>query len=221
MAKSKLLKEFAQNKIEFESLLKQLKIMLVDLEKEDLVKWVNYEIEGYPDEACLPKYRERSGILKGSFLNYHTQCKNVTIPLKPDAPDVVKEYTSKVYFREGVAALQKLQSSNGKVCFSIPGNQLISLQQCSAVSMTYLMSAWIEVSDTILNSILSTIENKVMDILILLEKEFGCLDSLSIDLSEKDDKEIEQITNSITIIIYDNSVGIGDNNTIKNSTING
>ena len=41
MAKSKLLKEFAQNKIEFESLLKQLKIMLVDLEKEDLVKWVN------------------------------------------------------------------------------------------------------------------------------------------------------------------------------------
>lgn len=53
MAKSKMLKEFAQNKIELESLLKQLKLLLVDLGKEELVDWVNYEIEGYPANANL------------------------------------------------------------------------------------------------------------------------------------------------------------------------
>ena len=57
MAKSKMLKEFAKNEIELESLLKQLKLLLVDLGKEDLVDWVNYEIEGYPNEVCLPEYK--------------------------------------------------------------------------------------------------------------------------------------------------------------------
>lgn len=63
MAKSKMLKEFAQNKIELESLLKQLKLLLVE----------------------------------GTFLNYHTQCSNVPIPLKPNSPEVVKECTSVLY----------------------------------------------------------------------------------------------------------------------------
>ncbi len=221
MAKSKMLKEFAQNKIELESLLKQLKLLLVDLGKEELVDWVNYEIEGYPANANLPEYREYPGILKGTFLNYHTQCSNVPIPLKPNSPEVVKECTSKVSFREGVTALKKLQTSNGKISASIPGDLLFSIQKYSAVSMTYLMSADIVVSDTIPNSILSTIENKAMDILILLEKEFGCLDDLSIDISERDEKEIEQIANNITIIINDNHIEMGNDNTIKNSTING
>lgn len=221
MAKSKMLKDFAQNKIELESLLKQLKLLLVDLGKEELVDWINHEIEGYPANANLPEYREYPGILKGSFLNFYTQCKNVPIPLKSDSPEVVKEHTSKVYFREGVSALKKLQTSNGKIHASIPGDLLPSIQSCSAVSMTYLMNADIEVSDTIPSSILSTIENKAMDILILLEKEFGCLDDLSIDISEKDENEIEKIANYITIIINDNHVEIGDDNTIKNSTISG
>ena len=154
-------------------------------------------------------------------INYNVQCKNVPIPLKHDSPEVVKEYTRKVRFREGVTALKKLQMSNGKIYASIPGELLPSIQSCAAVSMTYLMHADIEVSDTIPSSILSTIENKAMDILILLEKEFGCLDDLSIDISEKDEKEIEKIAKSITIIINDNHVEIGDDNTIKNSTISG
>ncbi len=221
MAKSKMLKDFAQNKIELESLLKQLKLLLVDLGKEELVDWINHEIEGYPANANLPEYRECPGILKGSFLNFNTQCKNVPIPLRSDSPEAIKEHTSKVYFREGVSALKVLQTSNGKICASIPGDLLPSIQSCSAVSMTYLLHADIEVSDTIPSSILSTIENKAMDILILLEKEFGCLDDLSIDISGKDENEIEKIANNITIIINDNHVEIGDDNTIKNSTISG
>ncbi len=221
MAKSKMLKEFAQNKIDLESLLKQLKLLLTDLGKEDLIEWVNYEIEGYPNDDKLPEYRKYPGILKGTFLNYNTQCKNVPIPLKPDTPDVVKEHTRNVFFREGVSALGKLKDSSGSVYMSIPGDLLLPIQKYSAVSMTYLMSAGIEVSDTVPYSILSTIENKAMDILLLLEKEFGCLDDLSIDLSQTDNQEIDRIAKSITVVIYDNHIEIGDQNTIKNSTLNG
>jgi len=221
MKKSKMLKDFAQNKIELETILKQLKLLLVDLEKDELVKWIDYEIEGYPTSSEVPKYREYPGILKGSFLNYGAQCKNVPIPLKSDTPEIVKESTRKVAFREGVSALKKLKESSGSVYASIPGDLLISIQQCAAVSMTYLMKAEIEVSDTVPYSILSAIENKVMDILLLLEKEFGSLDELYLDLTGKDNDEIEKIANNITIIIYDKHVEIGNDNVIKNSKING
>ena len=55
---------------------------------------------------------------------------------------------------------------------------------------------------------------------MLLEKEFGNLDELDIDLSTKDETEIENITNNIMVIFYnDNSVTIGDNNKMKDTNI--
>lgn len=101
------------------------------------------------------------------------------------------------------------------------GDYLPKIQAYSAVSMTYLMNAYLEISGTVICSILSSVENKVMDILLLLENEFGYLDELSIDLSDKDGEELEKIVNNITIIINDNHVELGDNNTIKDSKLNG
>ena len=221
MAKSKIIKEFAQGNIDIETILKQLKLLLVDLEKEELINWVNYEIEGYPNSSDIPEYRECQGILKGTFLNYNTQCKNAPIPLKSNTPDILKEYTRKISLRQGVSALKKLRESSGGVCIAIPSDNLINIQHYAAVSMTYLMSAVIETSNTVPYSIISTIENKVMDILLLLEKEFGCLDDLSIDISGKENQEIEKIAKNITIIINDNHIEIGNDNAIKNTKFNG
>ncbi len=220
MAKSELIKDLARNKIDLESALKQLKLLLIDLNKKELVNWVDYELQGYPDDVELPTYRLYSGSLKGTFLNYHTQCSNVPIPLKSDTPEVIKEYTEKVQFRESISSLKRLQSAEGRVQLSIPGNLLPSIQGCAAVSMTYLMSACIEVSDITVTEIISTVENKILDIFIALEDEFGVLDDLDIDLSNSKDRDIKKTQQIIYNIIYDNHIEIGNNNKIKNSTFN-
>ena len=220
MAKSELIKDLARNKIDLESALKQLKLLLIDLNKSELVDWVNYELQGYPKDVELPLYRLYRGSLKGTFLNFNTQCSNVPIPLKADTPAVVKEYTEKVCFRESISSLMRLQSAEGRVQLSIPGNLLPSIQGCAAVSMTYLMSACIEVSDIAVTEIISTVENKIMDILVALEDEFGVLDNLEIDLSSTADKEIKKTQQIIYNIIYDNHIEIGNNNKIKDSSFN-
>ena len=220
MAKSELIKDLARNKIDLESALKQLKLLLIDLNKKELVNWVDYELQGYPDDVELPTYRLYSGSLKGTFLNYHTQCSNGPIPLKSDTPEVIKEYTEKVQFRESISSLKRLQSAEGRVQLSIPGNLLPSIQGCAAVSMTYLMSACIEVSDITVTEIISTVENKILDIFIALEDEFGVLDDLDIDLSNSKDRDIKKTQQIIYNIIYDNHIEIGNNNKIKNSTFN-
>lgn len=220
MAKSELIKDFARNKLDLESALKQLKLLLIDLNKQELVDWVNYELQGYPENVELPSYRLYGGNLKGTFLNYNTKCSNVPIPLRNDIPEVIKECTEKVHFRESISSLKRLQSADGRVNLSIPGNLLPSIQGCAAVSMTYLMSACIEVSDIAVTEIISTVENKIMDILIALEAEFGVLDSLDIDLSGTKDKDIEKTRQIICNIIYDNHIEIGNNNKIKDSLFN-
>ena len=59
-----------------------------------------------------------------------------------------------------------------------------------------------------------------MDILAFLEKKFGILDELEIDVEAKTDEEVKDIINHIYYIIFnDYSVEIGDNNRIKDSKI--
>ena len=69
-------------------------------------------------------------------------------------------------------------------------------------------------------NIFSKVTSKLLDILLLLEKEFGNLDELDIDVDNKTEEELEEICNKLQIIIYnDKRVTIGNNNRIKDSTI--
>ena len=69
-------------------------------------------------------------------------------------------------------------------------------------------------------NIFPKIESKLLDILYFLEKQFGNLDDLDIDIESKSDEELERIINHIYVMIYnDNSVTLGNNNKIKDSNI--
>ena len=86
----------------------------------------------------------------------------------------------------------------------------------------YMMitSATVEIGNQCVHNVFSAIENRLLDILILLENEFGILDELDIDLTKKSDYEKEKIIKQIQVIVFnDNSVNIGDGNKIKDSNI--
>ena len=55
--------------------------------------------------------------------------------------------------------------------------------------------------------------------LLFLEKEFGNLDELDIDISIKNKEELKNIVQHIHFNLYDNSIKIGDGNKIKGSNI--
>ena len=63
--------------------------------------------------------------------------------------------------------------------------------------------------------ILSSIRTKLIELFIALDKEFGNLDDLDIDVNEKDLKKLNNV-----IIFQDNSIQIGDNNKLKDNLFN-
>lgn len=83
-----------------------------------------------------------------------------------------------------------------------------------------IASAKVIIGAHCIDNIFSVIENRLLDVLILLEKEFGNLDDLDLNASTKTTDDIEKIANRIIVIVYnDQSVRMGDNNKIKNSSL--
>ena len=83
-----------------------------------------------------------------------------------------------------------------------------------------ITSARVIVGEQFLTNIFSEIENRLLDILILLEKEFGNLDELDLDVTSKTQEELQKIADNVYFIVYhDDSIKIGDSNKISKSTI--
>ena len=83
-----------------------------------------------------------------------------------------------------------------------------------------ITSAKVVVGPQLIQDVFSTVESRLLDALIILEKEFGNLDELDIDISAKNPDELKAIIDKLIVIVYnDNSVSIGDDNRIKDSTI--
>lgn len=83
-----------------------------------------------------------------------------------------------------------------------------------------IQSAEIQLNMPQILNIFPKVENKLRDILRYLEKQFGNLDELDIDVDNKSEQELKEIVNHIYVLIYnDQSVTIGNDNEFNNSNI--
>lgn len=227
MAKSKIIKDLANSSVDTITALKRTKVLVSALNNAEISKWLDYEISGYPTDATLPSYRKVHGSLMGSYFRgsmaNHMTWNNVSIPLGK-MPDDIKELLLSVEFHEGVEALrmltEKSKAVGSEISKTIPADCFSTIAHFNNDPYMIITSARVIVGEHIVSNIFSVIENKLLDMLMILEKEFGCLDELDIDTTAKSEEEIEAINNKILVLVYnDKRVSIGDGNKIKDSTI--
>jgi hypothetical protein len=227
MAKSNIIKDLANGTIDTITALKRAKVLLAEFDNQEVQNWITYEITGYPSNAALPDYRLTQGNLIGSYfegsLANHMVCKNVSLPLGK-MPDDLRTKLLTVRFSEGVDALKKLYDSCS--AGSAPLAKVVSADFFPAIAYyndnpcMNITSASVVIAPQSISNIFSAVENKLIDILILLEKEFGILDELDLDVTAKTEDELNSIAGRILVLVYnDQSVVIGDNNKIKDSNI--
>jgi hypothetical protein rflaF_00555 len=227
MAKSKIIKDLANSSVDTITALKRTKVLVSAFNNAEISKWLDYEISGYPTDATLPSYRKVHGSLRGSYFKgsmaNHMTWNNVSIPLGK-MPDDIKELLLSVKFHESVEALrmltEKSKAVGSEISKTIPADFFSNIAHFNNDPYMIITSARVIVGEHIVSNIFSVIENKLLDMLMILEKEFGCLDELDIDTTAKSEEEIEAINNKILVLVYnDNRVSIGDGNKIKDSTI--
>lgn len=215
MAKSAIIKEIVNNEIKLEVALNRTKIIVSDLKNIKLEKWLSNEILGYSSDSA-PDYRiVHSSVFKYSGLNGGFQVTNQDLPLHY-FPDEIQEHISNVTIADGISEMES------KIADDIPLGRSLTQFAAQVYQKTGIRCFEINqyIDKTIFKSILAHTKNRLIDILLKLEKEFGSLDELDIDVSTKTEKDIENINQTIVqILVQDNSIKVGDKNKITKSLL--
>lgn len=220
MAKSTIIKELANNQISMEVALQRLMIIASDLGNEELFTWAETELHGYSDNDALPEYRNiRSTCFVYSGINGRFKVTNCPFTFT----NVLEEKLSDIYnvpIMDSISSLQNFIDHPDKQSyrrdFSMLNGYVLKRTgiQCTSIYQTVPLN--------FLQKILSQIKTILMSVFLKLDKEYGCLDDLDVDITKKSLEEVEKINKIVNNYIFvDNSVNVGDKNKLKRSGIFG
>ena len=218
MAKSRIIKELANNEISIEVALSRMLIIASDIGNEALAKWAVKELNGYDNDDAIPEYRiAKHYQFLYSGINGRFQVKNAPLPFDSL---IGKEDPSIFYMpiRDGIATIQDFLTNHpnenygrdltwaADMVYRLTGIQCASLRQVVPINS--------------FTNLINNLKTALIKVLIELDKSFGSLDDLDIDTSIKTQAEIQQINQIINNMIYiDKSVVIGDKNEIDGSIL--
>lgn len=225
MARSNLLKDTVSGHVDLETILVRLKIILSDLKDKDILGWIEGELVGYGEENIVPAYRIIDGHAKGTYVvNGIAKYTNALVPLHFTAlskNEIDQMLTLNV--RDGISTIEKYLNSENRDNLGRP----IQTEICHSISSYKLqiLSMDIMFAANDFEAILSKVKHKIVDIILVLEKNFGfnALDEMDISkqVIDKPEKGKEAIMYIHKLVYNDTStsVEIGDKNKLKNTGI--
>ena len=202
MAKSEILKQLVNNEITLEIGLGRLMIIASDIGNQELYDWAEKELMGYGKEDELPPNRIlKMGQMLYSGINGSFQVTNVPLPLGW-IPDIAVNMLNNNRHIEGIAAIQEYANREsgyvGRDCGFLAGEIGKHGVQCYEITMRHGAQEYV--------NMLAKIRTKLISVFIRLDKEFGNLDDLDVDVSGQKRKERKILDNELRdIIFYDNT----------------
>lgn len=211
MTRSNIIVDFVQNGTPLSQILLRLKTLVFELENDEIIRWLDCEINGYTDKDIVPSYRDIRGTVKCDIVHGFTIIQGIFLPIQYDNPHIQQIITN--HFKESTSAIEKMiKKDEGEFMTVIPVAAYPYLQE---YVNGYVQNAKVVYAPYHFSDIYASIKNKVLDILLLLEQKCGNLDSYDLNLT--DTKKQEVIPLILNIIFHDNSITIGNKNKIVDS----
>lgn len=200
MAKSQIIKDIVLDNISLESALYRLLVITYSLRNEGLLLWVESELNGYSEERLIPSYRKNVSY-KILYTGFNANTKVTNQPLSESYFDKeVREILKNRVIRSGINIVEEILKNDRESSYN-----LIELAgMVSKNSEEYIKCARLEqvLSRTNYSKLISNVKFKIIEILLDLEQEFGILDNLDIDTSDKTEDEISKVNDEITKKLY-------------------
>lgn len=219
MAKSKIIKELANNEITIDVALNRLLVIASDLNNDKLAIWAESELQGYKKDEDLPSYRKLKS-LRFTYSGFNGNCSVRNAPFV--YIDIVKKYVPNaldVSIRDSVSALQKYSNNHKEQLYCVDYTFLSGyVYQETGIECSQIVQ---HIPVNYLQNILSQIKTLLIKVFLKLDMEYGCLDALDVDTESKTEDEIQKINTVVNNYIYyvDESISIGDKNKIESSDI--
>jgi hypothetical protein len=180
------------------------KVLLHRLGRKDLADWVNNEINGYADDATLPKYRMVPAQVKGNLTNQAYSYIDHPLPTMHLTPEQ-RRGMEELEMRDSIAVLEGLAKKDSKgmqrplpIEFAVLFNKALS-------SGYKVQQAWCEIGIGRFAQITAQVRSKLLDFLLDLNEKVGAA------VSEDEAKRVAQSPETGSMF---NSAIFGDNTTI-------
>ncbi|MDF1617982.1 AbiTii domain-containing protein [Petrocella sp. FN5] len=215
MASSNIIKELVNEEISIKKALYRLLVIASDIEDEGLSDWIEKELNGYSvNDKDIPDYRiVRSSNITYSGLNGSFQVKKLPLPFHY-IPEEYRESCFNNLIIDSVDSLEQMSIADGEFMRDLTAFAPMVYKetgiQCFNIQANYSSNTYTD--------LINIIKTRLLKILLMLEKELGNLDSLDIPRSELTPEKMTLLHDAINVIINDNSVKIGDNNSIEESS---
>lgn len=207
--KSQIIVDFLNKKITVKELLFRLKVITNVLKNTEIKNWINSEINGYKNESDVPAYRKIILEPKFSAVNSGWKMENIAAPLfhlKEDERKQICDYLLK----ESIGVIEKsiLKSEPLYMEYNEAVRFLISKAYDQEINVYSVHS---QIPLPFAEEVLANVENRLLDIFLELESEFGNLDKYDV-LDKLDERKLNEVSKIIL-----NYINIGDNNNIGSS----
>lgn len=189
MPKSQIIKDIVENNVSLEQSLNRLFVLANDVKNKQLAEWVQKELNGYKVGDDLPGYRQMESLeLRYSGINGRFQVTKNPLPagiLKKETAEKVSQIT----MYDGIRYIEDLSKKEEGATrdLSFLAGQ-ISTATNGLVTCTSIYQI---VPQSFFQSICAAVRNKMIIALLELEKKYGNLDSLGIDISNKKSIQLE------------------------------
>lgn len=202
MAKSQIIRDIAQDNITIENALQRLLVISYTLDNLKLQEWIESELNGYSSISIMPDYRKQVAyMIRYSGYNGNTLVKRQPLPEFYFDRELQEILKSRV-IKDGVNIIEDTVKNEKEVIFNLV--DFAGIISKNTGGMIQCLSLEQVISKTSFLHILSNVKTKLIQILLDLEKEFGSLDNLDIDVSGKSNEELNEVNDKITNKLYFN-----------------
>jgi len=187
--KSQIIKDVVEDSVPLAKSLNRLFVLAKDVKNEELAQWVTKELSGYSSEDILPHYREFTSLqLEYSGINASTQVNNVPLPVD-FIDEEIQDQISHLSMRDSISSIQEFLDSGHS-----PRRDLTYLAKhvyINSGEMVQCISINQLIPRQFLQSIKSEVKSKVILSLLELEKKYGNLDKLGIDIKHSSPIQVQ------------------------------
>lgn len=225
---SDIINELIDESISLQRPLLKMKVLASRVSNEDLLNWVNKELQGYIGiDTEVPNYRKTMSSVMGSYINGNRQFNNVSVQIF-GLSEKMKDFMMIFEISSGIQTIESGITSNtsGTIEMRLP----MELQKQIETNIIkngnprfQLLEVRKEISAAFLIQIVSNVRSKLLDLALQLEQTFGVEIDI-IALSKKDDsvnKTINTIMSQIVINTtgHGNIINTGNENEIVNHSV--
>jgi hypothetical protein len=145
--------------------LRKCEILSARLGSEEFGRWVDWELNGYPDGQKTPSYRILPASWFGNFMGGGWSCSDQPIP---DFlfPENVRKGIREIEFREGIA--KAISLAKGALIHDPEAAAIISN---SPAAQMKCVGAWRVISGNDFEQMISAVKNRILDFVLKIEAE--------------------------------------------------